>query len=445
MRKSFIDRLHCPYSGSSLDLTKVLEEDETGVKYGLVSSEVGEFPIVEGIMRLQVDEFRAPIVGMIKKGNHEDALLTAMDEVPFGGRIGSGITYVSRLAYKLGHDSLARLMSRFRRRTYQILTSKTVNFVQAAQDLGSESAANWQVQRFSTPTFLPVYPFAQLVKKGSRVLEFGCGTGQAAFLISRLNSDSDITCADYSFTSLFVGKTFFLPTAEYLCLDGDYLLPFSTSYFDYVFSSDVLHCLDSKLSLAREFQRVIENSGVIILPHLHNKLAPVQFGSSLTPKGYTNLFSEMHTRVFPEEMIVTDYVRDGAVRLDSEIDAIKVQAAVQGLTLVASNDTAFFRHYEGLWDKRVEAITNPIPNPIYDIRHDNGAWILQRRESAQRQAVPGLEKELFLPETVRICTSTLSSEELRHMKNTNWKQFTDLTQRFILIDVPERFIPKEYV
>lgn len=439
MRSELLQSLHCPYSGSRFTLSHVSARDGNSILHGVVTSEAGEFPILAGILRLHVDEHRTPIVEHLHGGEVEQALVIAFDEVPFHGRTGAAINMLSRLAYKADLHGLGERVNRLKRKLARELTDRDATFKETAERLCAGAPADWQIYRFSMPTFLPTFPLLHAVKHDGPILDFCCGTGQASFLMSRMWPNVEMICADYSFSSLYVAKKYFAPCADYVCLDGDYLLPFRSGHFATVFSSDALHCIDSKLSLAQEFQRVGRDNAVIVLPHLHNRLASVQYGKSLTPEGYSKLFSSLERRVMPEEQVVRDYFFDGVLDLYRVYSDEDVRGAEQGLSIVASADPEVFRRYEGLWQERLPHIDKPLINPVYEVSGRPGDWQLKRRTNGGFAKTYTRANEICLPERYNIQTDSLDPDALNEMRQRDPASFAMLAKQLVVLDLPERF------
>jgi SAM-dependent methyltransferase len=282
-----------------------------------------------------------------------------------------------------------------------------------------------------------VYPLLHLLDGRGPVLDFGCGGGHASFLMSRRVAGSSITCADVGFHGLFLTRQFLVGDANFICLDGDYPLPFASGYFSHVVSSDVVHWIDSKLGLAREFCRVVSWEGVIILPHLHNNLAPVRAGKSLSPAGYDGLFQDMERRLIPEDVLVDQFVTSGTVDLEKEWTREQLQAAANGLSLVASRNAAVFRRYDGLWQRCTDCMT-PALNPLYEISGRRGKWNLSK-PPAHSAGKPAPGDNLYLPHAVSLEVPYLDRQSLAGLKTADRRTFDELAKRFVLIDAPLSF------
>jgi SAM-dependent methyltransferase len=438
MRLDFIDTLHCPYSGSRFGVHTILEESDSDVNYAIVTSEAGDFPIVDGILRLKMDEYRLPLVDLLKSRRPEQALLTALESPP-GGRMSRAINALGRTAHKAGRHEIAGWLTALKKPMYRVLTDPTLTFTGAMNGLKTTTWAAWQIQRFSMPHFLPAYPLLHLLEGTGPVLDFGCGQGHASFLMSRRVPDSRITCADVLFYALYLTRHFFLKNANLICLDGDFPLPFDSGYFSFVFSSDVLHFVNSKLGLSQEFRRIAAERGAIMLPHLHNKLSPVRSGRALTPEGYTGLFAGMEQRILPEETMVAEFMTDDSLDLERRSTTQDLHGAVKGLSLVASRDSSLFRRYTGLWQRQTACIANPMVNPVYQASGGRGSWSLKKRaaDGDGGKGVPG--DNVYLPHTTSVPAPSLDSASLLALKASNPRTFGELARHFVLVDVPERF------
>jgi SAM-dependent methyltransferase len=438
MRREFIDTLHCPYTGSRLLPSKVLEEGSSGITYGVLTSEAGEFPVIDGILRLKVDEYRRPLVDLIQQRKHRDALMVAM-EVPTYGRGGATLNFLERTAINQGLNSLAHRLTQLKRSLTRVLTDETETLAGTVNKLRSKSWANWQIYRYTMPAFLPTYPLLHLIDGGGPVLDFGCGLGHASFLISRRVPASEITCSDYVFSLLYIAKKFFASGANFICLNGNYLLPFASSYFSSVFSSDVLHLIDSKLSLSAEFRRVVSDDGTILLPHLHNKMSPVKFAQSLTPKGYGTLFEGIEKRVVPEDWLVDQFVQDDSLDLKKEWTSEELDGAIKGLSIAISKNSSLFRCYKGLWAKHADAMSSPIVNPLYRVSGEPKKWLL-KRENPDSAGKLTSRADIYLPDSINLDLPALDKQTLLALKASDRQTFADLARKFVIIEAPQRFL-----
>ena len=168
----------------------------------------------------------------------------------------------------------------------------------------------------------------------------------------------------------------FAPKADYVCLDGDHLLPFESGQFSTIFSSDTLPILHSKLNLAQEFRRVGHEKAGTLLPHMHNRLVS-PFAKSLTPRGYHQLFRNVEMRMLPDDKVVRDYFFDDALDLTTEWSDEELEASGQHLAIIVCGDSSMFVKSENLWEQRIHSIRHPSINPVYRITGRPGDWELK--------------------------------------------------------------------
>jgi len=437
MRRDFIELLHCPFSGSRFSLSKLSKENSSEVEYGVIRSEAGDFPIIDGILRLKIDEYQRPLVSLINANDLDRSLLVALETSSFQ-RGGALLHFLDHTSYKQGFNNVARTLARLKRPVYRMLTNTAEKFTTMASGLKSTSWANWQTYRFSMPAFMPIYPLLHLIEGEGPLLDFGSGLGHASFLISRRIQPSVITCADDVFSALFLARRFFVQDATFICLDGDYPLPFPSAHFSVIFSSDVVHLIDSKLSLTQEFRRTLTDKGVMILPHNHNKLSPVRFGKSLTPEGYGNLFKGTQIRIVPEDWLVDQFIECDSLDFKKEWTLQELNSSIKGLSIVASNDGTVFERYCGVWRRYTQCMLNPVANPLYNIRGEGGAWNLETRVGDPYKAKSS-RKDGVLPGTISLELPSLDPGAILSLKESDPSKFDALAKKFIFIDVPPRF------
>lgn len=437
LRSAFLASLHCPYTGGVLRLIERRAGNDERILFGIVRGEAGEFPIIDGILRLLVDELRSPLVDAVKDGRLNEARQLAFD-VPFRDRGGEFINFLARVAYPRNFKTGMWVVERVKRRLHDIFTDTGLSFMETARRMGSHTWAEWQIYRFSTPTFLPQFALAHLAAPQFPVLDFGCGVGQGTFLLSR-ESPVHLVCADYSFSALYLARKYFAPKADFVCLDGDFPLPFAPRYFGTVYSSDAFHFIDSKLLLAGEFRRVLRAKGTIVLPHVHNARSAVQSGKSLSAQGYGALFEGLQYNVLPEEEVIRDFANEGVLDLARTYNAAVLDGARNGFSIVAGEDPAVFVRHQGLWKHHQRRLQAPIINPIYDVRRSGNETRLHRHVMQNsRTELPPTE---LLPDAVSIPVDRTNTAGLRTFAAEDPVRYAELVRQLVVIDGPARFGP----
>jgi SAM-dependent methyltransferase/uncharacterized protein YbaR (Trm112 family) len=440
MKRELIEILRCPYTGSPLRLAAAVRESASDVEYGIVTSEAGQFPIIGGILRLLPDRLLEPLVDLVRRQRLDDALRAALD-VPFPSKWTRFVEPVLKAARLAEPGRQLCRVSPDRRRLYQLIAGDGATFSDAVEGAGPRGWSRWQSYRFSMPTFLPVYPLAHLARGRHTILDFGCGLGHSTFLMRRLvGPDSTIVAADYSFTSLCLAKRYLVPESPCICLDGDFPMPFGDGQFDLVFSTDAMQYIESKAAIARDFTRILSGDGVVALAHLHNRLAPSRTGKSLTPAGYACLFEGLERRLFPEQGVVSDYIRDGVLDLTLRHEAESLNGQLAGLSLVAARSDAPFVARKGLFDTYMDAMTHPTLNPVYRATSAGTSVTLERvmgEPFALTQRIDGLE---VLPPTWQVNVPALDRQQVLTMREIDRPALLDLIRRFIVIETPDAFL-----
>jgi SAM-dependent methyltransferase len=95
---------------------------------------------------------------------------------------------------------------------------------------------------------------AEVIPRGARTLDVGCGDGQVAHLIMQKRPDVDIKGID-----TLVRPHTKIPVAEF---DGE-VIPYSKETFDVVMFNDVLHHTNDPMILLREAVRVASKALVL--------------------------------------------------------------------------------------------------------------------------------------------------------------------------------------
>ncbi len=108
-----------------------------------------------------------------------------------------------------------------------------------------------------------------------RLLDFGCGIGNATPFLREFFPDAEITGTDVSAASLDIARSHSGSVASFQVVEGD-RLPFEDGHFSLVFVSCVFHHLDAEkhpVSLG-EIRRVLAPDGLLAL-YEHNPWNPL--------------------------------------------------------------------------------------------------------------------------------------------------------------------------
>lgn len=161
--------------------------------------------------------------------------------------------------------------------TVKNLIKKTISdYSKIAPDFARTRTFPWQIMQ----------EFAQFVKPGDQVLDFGCGSGRLLDVLEKENLvyvgvDPVLELINIA-RQKYVDVTAFDQSArgraqkikrsiDFRVLDidpGNFKLDFADDYFNHVFSVAVFHHLPSKelrLSVLKEFRRILKGDGYVFL------------------------------------------------------------------------------------------------------------------------------------------------------------------------------------
>lgn len=440
MQANFLHKMQCPYTGSDLVVRSIIAGSEDDIEFGIVSSAAGDFPILDGILRLQQDEVREAAVALLERGRYRQAVELVLDW-PCRTRTNAAVDLAHRMLLKSGAHSIAAGVTRFKRRLHQQLAQPHGSFCELLDALPVPRYwSEWQKYRFSMSTFLSVYPLVALIKEKRPVLDFACGLGHASYLIARSVGEENTVCADYSFSSLHIARRYFVPRGIFVCLDGNGLLPFKSAQFAGVLCSDAFHFITQKLSLAREFRRLVGDDGVVLLGHLHNKFSPLHSGMPLTPVGYAALFTGVDTRVVPERALIDGYFQDDGVDLAKRWGDEALNASIDGISLVASANTEFFRAHQGSFASALDRVRNPILNPIYQaIRNDTEIVLRKQVSASYRERIEARTGTRVLPD-YRLDPACMTGTGREALRCNDPAYLRNLLRDLIALDAPRHYV-----
>jgi len=167
--------------------------------------------------------------------------------------------------------------------------------------------------RQKSEIFLPTLISTKLIDKKDIVLDAGCGSGHLIAEAKKYTPEKNICAIDIGLHKIFLAKNYLSSKTNYIYYDLNLNLPFKDKVFDFVFCSDVFHCLPNQNLLSMEFKRLIKKQGLIILNHLHNKKFALYFNNpdeySRDIGNYLSLFKGLDFVSFSEE-----YVEQGLLK-----------------------------------------------------------------------------------------------------------------------------------
>ncbi|MEK7812539.1 MAG: class I SAM-dependent methyltransferase [Candidatus Desantisbacteria bacterium] len=414
MEKTLLEYLICPFCAGGLQVDKVINVNDTKIIDGILKCPCHRYPIISGILCLQGDEISEKALRLLDKKKVHAALYLMLE-----GRMMKKIIFLTKRLHLA--PSFWKIISFW----------------------------NWKYwtaylrYRFSAPNFICSLSLMPLIKEaGGYMLDVCCGVGHLAFMAAKHIPATKIVCMERRFTSLYLAREFFAPQAAgYIDWDASQMLPFVDGFFNSVVCLDSFHYIDTKYLFSREMMRVLNNDGILLIPHIHDSsLADVLPGTPLNPSHYQSLFSDLETRMIPEEKMLKDLLSEHVVDISTAKDDGAPLAEpvplpeVGDFTLAASKGTKYFKRYS----TEILFASSPvhlIVNPIYKVKKCRGGIRLKLKFPCPlyKAEFPLIErcfeKKLF------ISNDEIKDDEKRMM----WQE------RFILIDVPLRFMNRKSV
>jgi SAM-dependent methyltransferase len=271
------------------------------------------------------------------------------------------------------------------------------------------------------------------------ILEIGCGTGQAAFVMKQLYTQRNIFLADGSFINLYLAKRFMASDGAFVCLDADDPLPFRDGAFKAIFSQDVLHYLSSKYLLLREAGRVCSDDGVIFLSHLHNHLGKdTVLGSALSAQGWMRLADSLPYGLFAEPQILEDFLAGDKMDLTQKISAGENHSA-NAFTLAISKRQDFFKVYENIGESFFRIQNHLTFNPFYKKHKKKNGILFKRQWPTAFYEMENSALDKLLPGCVELDKELIAEIAGGKVSADNQDKILSLMRQFIVYNSPRRY------
>lgn len=234
--------------------------------------------------------------------------------------------------------------------------------------------------RFVAPSLLATIALLGLLRlRPGLAVDAPCGMGHLSYVISRLMPADDLMCLDLMPSFAFATRRFFVPNAAAsIAHDLSCPIPLADASVSTMFMSDSIHYIDDKALLVSEIRRVLNETGVAVVSHMHNKLQRnPSAGNPLTPEGYLRLFQDFYVRLLPEDELLRAHLDDAPVDLATPRPISDLEGA-PALVAVASK-APLPPSVPAVRTALVAAASAPRVNPLYRLHDDGGLRYFQRR------------------------------------------------------------------
>jgi len=383
--------LRCPYCGSKFIIDQIIKQNSDDIILGYIKCNCSRFPILDGILILKLGSSLDYIISLIEHDRINDARVVA--SFKFNEDICRFISILKNINLKYLGETLAL------RVFHRCATTESRFFFDS---LGDTPFDVYLKHRFSLESFWSLYPFFNVLKSNAIIADLCCGAGHSSYIFSNMFSPSILYAVDGSFSNLMKCKRFFAPTADCICADANYPLPFKSRSIDFISIIDAFHYIISKTLLAGEIMRILGPAGTFLALHLHNSLANnIAPGKPLSPSCWAGLFPKVPICIMPERQIINDFLNKNELDLLCKYDE-NVLNSSNAVSMIGSFDTSILKKYNCHKEKIFSIKANLIINPIYNCILDGDEVILVRKYLGDEFRLEFPLTEKYLPQQLRI-------------------------------------------
>jgi SAM-dependent methyltransferase/uncharacterized protein YbaR (Trm112 family) len=401
MNADLLSVLECPFCGAALQVEESAPSEwrDGALHYGMLHCKCCVYPVVDGIPYIQTGRRAQEALRLIGARQGERALV---------------------LLLEAEHVLPERLSPLLR-------DEPSVTFRSALELLSRDAEGTYLLYRFSDPTYLAGKALVDAVGQDERcwtrrVLDIGGGTGHLTRTLSARACDGSVILADVAFWKLWLARRFISPHCQPVCCDANKPLPFASDEFSFVFCSDAFHYVWGRRMLASEMTRLVGDTGIVALAHLHNAMVDnPSAGMPLDPPGYRHLFRNVPCRLIGDRTLLDAALHGGVVDLSMNSANDSALADDQALGLVASRAPDVFQRFEIMSTNREHA--GLALNPLYHPEQSDGPGVVKRRFPSEYYEMEFAECKRYLPETV----------DLQSHNGTNG------SAQFVMLDLPPRY------
>jgi ubiquinone/menaquinone biosynthesis C-methylase UbiE/uncharacterized protein YbaR (Trm112 family) len=449
MDKWLLDLLRCPFCGGHLNAAEP-NPVTNGQGYGILTCYCGRYPVVAGIPVLKRDSPRHidNVITLIEAGQHEKALLTllapsASTLTPAWARSLPTIKGLRWLRYRGQQLALRKWYTRAVGPLVRQRNQMTACDLFAFYFHNKKDSYDYFAFRPGQPRHLVSLAYTSLIHQPPKpILDFACGCGHVTYSLGHRAGNQPVIGVDDFFFGLYVAKYWIAPQAHYICCTADSALPFPDAAFSAVFCSDAFHYFANKVATFREFKRVIEPQGLIMMMWIHNALWRCPHdGLPLPPEGYEALVRDMPHRLVADTDVLMRYLQKQGPPLARSAEPAALARAPL-LSIVASHNQEIFQDH-GVFTDWPHAKGRLGLNPLYVAEEQNshGEDVHLRRmfPSAFYENEHG-QCKIYLPERTKMQATLIDhltqgrrSPELEH-----------LIDQCVILAMPDRYRRSPY-
>jgi uncharacterized protein YbaR (Trm112 family) len=326
VNRTALQILRCPFCGGSFELadSKGARADEHRITHGTLFCSCASFPIGD----------RIPVLIAGSGGEAANETLAA-------GHVDQARDMLLGIAEDASRQQAFRRLLR---------DAPRMTFRDTLAVLGSGQEADYFLYRFSDPRFVTSEGMLRAIAAGGRLpegraIDLCGGTGHLARSLRATGVFEETWLTDLQYWKIWLAKRFIAPACNVVVCDSDRALPFMRDSFSLAFCSGAFEYVWSRRSFGEEMQRLVGQTGLVLLTHLKNQLCRTfNPGMPLSPDGYRGIFAHWPTKLYGESEMFESVLAGKPVDLSTGKSDEKLESE-PGLILASTQNTMLFAAY----------------------------------------------------------------------------------------------------
>ncbi len=328
LEQDLLPLLRCPKCHGAMQFSPAATGPLAGAEFGVLRCSCARYPIIDGIPILldsRVGMFEHTtgtaqvsgvepqrLVTLIEQGRGDDALLEclAFPILPplvrrlLGWRLSNGPLGSSLGRWRCKRRLRADVLARRRDNS----ASEVFGFFYQPDSPMDIVVGDYFNLRFGQPRHLAALSLLHNVLPDDKpLLDLACGGGHLDHYLTSRYEPLKIVGTDLNFFHLWIARHWIAPTGQYVCADAGDGLPFIDAGFSGTFCSDAYHYIPNRTALHREMERCAPGR-LGMLTRVGNAEVMPNEGMERTAAGYVEDIGAPDTRVFAESSLLKCYL-----------------------------------------------------------------------------------------------------------------------------------------
>ena len=305
-----------------------------------------------------------------------------------------------------------------------------------------KNARDYYKYRFGQPRHLVSLSLSMMISsKEKPILDLACGMGHITRGIVNTHPDHVVIGIDKSFFNLYLAKRWIAPKAEYVYCNADRRLPFADDYFSAVLCSNSFHFFHNKSGCTCELERIISDTGIIILTAVRHDLYKYPNQCTLSIFEYDSLFKGIPHRLISDSSILKRYLEKKGPSLKKQAN-LKTLEKEPFISMIASHNEDVLVDYDTFqrWPHSEGRLSI---NPLFTRTESNSSTTtLVRQVPSEFYKCENDKMDEYIPGKLIVSNKLL--EQLPSIsessESSESSEIEDLIRNCVLLDIPERYV-----